>query len=138
MSDSHICPQCLSTNRTDVCHEKDCPGFGAFVHPASKHSAGAELITQERLRQISVEGWTPKHDDQHAAGQLTRAAQGYLTYAMFQMLGMEPPPCFIPKGWPWTREWWKPSPDPVRNLEKAGALTAAEIDRLKRKGAKAE
>ena len=29
-------------------------------------------------------------------------------------------------------EWWKPSIDPVRNLAKAGALIAAEIDRLQR------
>lgn len=25
--------------------------------------------------------------------------------------------------------WWKPSRDPIRDLEKAGALIAAEIDR---------
>jgi hypothetical protein len=35
--------------------------------------------------------------------------------------------------WPWDAEWWKPSPDSVRNLVKAGALIAAEIDRLQRK-----
>lgn len=34
--------------------------------------------------------------------------------------------------WPWDEEWWKPSEDPVRNLVKAGALIAAEIDRLQR------
>jgi hypothetical protein len=28
--------------------------------------------------------------------------------------------------------WWKPSTDPIRNLERAGALIAAEIDRLER------
>ena len=31
--------------------------------------------------------------------------------------------------WPWPPEFWKPSDDPVRNLVKAGALIAAEIDR---------
>jgi hypothetical protein len=34
--------------------------------------------------------------------------------------------------WPWDQDWWKPSPDPIRNLVKAGALIAAEIDRLQR------
>jgi len=34
--------------------------------------------------------------------------------------------------WPWEREAWKPSEDPIRNLVKAGALIAAEIDRLQR------
>lgn len=34
--------------------------------------------------------------------------------------------------WPWDASWWKPSADPIRNLVKAGALIAAEIDRLQR------
>lgn len=49
---------------------------------------GAELIVAERVRQISQEGWTAEHDDEHT--------------------------------------------DPIRNLVKAGALIAAEIDRLQR------
>lgn len=32
--------------------------------------------------------------------------------------------------WPWERNWWKPSDDPIKDLIKAGALIAAEIDRL--------
>lgn len=35
----------------------------------------------------------------------------------------------VPDAWPW-EDSWKPSPTAVRNLEKAGALIAAEIDRL--------
>jgi hypothetical protein len=52
----------------------------------------------------------------------------------------------LPEGWPeWDRKWWKPEPrvpgdgspminskDAIRMLEKAGALIAAEIDRLSR------
>jgi hypothetical protein len=35
--------------------------------------------------------------------------------------------------WPWDRAWWKPSPNNrIRDMEKAGALIAAEIDRLQR------
>ena len=40
-----------------------------------------------------------------------------------------------PDSWPWALGWWKPGTDPIRNLEKAGALIAAEIDRLLRKRA---
>jgi hypothetical protein len=36
-----------------------------------------------------------------------------------------------PSDWPWEKSWWKPSADPIRNLVKAGALIAAEIDRLR-------
>ena len=39
--------------------------------------------------------------------------------------------------WPytWAEKWWKPSPgDRIRELEKAGALIAAEIDRLQFRG----
>ena len=35
--------------------------------------------------------------------------------------------------WPFDDEWFKPSIDPVRQLTKAGALIAAEIDRLQEK-----
>jgi hypothetical protein len=35
--------------------------------------------------------------------------------------------------WPWNFKWWKPHPDNrIRDFEKAGALIAAEIDRLLR------
>jgi hypothetical protein len=42
-----------------------------------------------------------------------------------------------PLAWPWAEKWWKPSEDQVRNLVKAGALIAAEIDRIQRLKAKA-
>jgi len=41
----------------------------------------------------------------------------------------------VPPGkieWPFSSEWWKPAQDPIRNLVKAGALIAAEIDHLQR------
>jgi hypothetical protein len=38
-----------------------------------------------------------------------------------------------PDDWPWDWRFWKPSVDPIRDLVKAGALIAAEIDRLQRK-----
>ena len=38
---------------------------------------GTQLITEERQRQISREGWLPDHDDQHASGELNDAAICY-------------------------------------------------------------
>ena len=34
--------------------------------------------------------------------------------------------------WPWDEKWWKPFPDPIRNLVKSAALIVAEIERLQR------
>lgn len=80
---------------------------------------GVDLIRRERERQVSEEGWTPEHDDAHVDGVLSRAAACYAHPPLFFHL------------WPWDRHWWKPG-DRVRELAKAGALIAAEIDRLYR------
>ena len=85
-------------------------------------TTGTDRIAAERERQITAEGWTPAHDDGHESGDLAKAAMAYTRTAV------EPDP-HIPYGWPWDPRWWKPSTDPIRNLEKAGALIAAEIDR---------
>lgn len=91
---------------------------------------GAERIAAERQRQIDVEGWTPEHDDAHDQGELLRAA---FFYAAIGVDGLTPDEIPArPEGWPWALDWWKPSLDPIRNLERAGALIAAEIDRLLR------
>lgn len=84
-----------------------------------------ERIAAERQRQIEAEGWTPEHDDQHAHNELALAALAYAYCAAFEHgAGTVQAPY-----WPWLPRWWKPSDDPIRNLEKAGALIAAEIDR---------
>ena len=38
---------------------------------------GIDLIAEERQRQISVEGWTPQHDDTHTDNSLAKAAACY-------------------------------------------------------------
>lgn len=93
---------------------------------------GAERIAAERRRQIEEEGYTPEHDSSipYEDGALWAAASCYLRPAGMRDIvrqdGME-----RPVGWPWVPETWKPTPyDRVRELEKAGALIAAEIDRL--------
>ena len=88
--------------------------------------SGAEMIASERQRHISDEGWTSEHGDHHTADELIRAA---LCYAA-PWIGLE-------QYWPWEAEWYKPdAADRTRNLAKAGALIAAEIDRLKRAAGK--
>jgi hypothetical protein len=92
---------------------------------------GIERIAAERERQLAKEGWTPEHDDSHTSKELARAAGCYvLDYTQRGNLGY---------AWPWwdkermNAQFWKPTPsDPIRQLEKAGALIAAEIDRLLR------
>lgn len=93
---------------------------------------GIELIAAERARQVSEEGWMPEHDDEHDKGEMIVAAQDYIGAAK-DVLRRWKFPDMPYMGWPWAASWWKPSPDPIRNLVKAGALLAAEIDRLQRK-----
>lgn len=97
---------------------------------------GAGLIAAERKRQIRSEGWSAEHDDEHDDGALLAAADCYLA----SVQGENSSPCFdvddyIEAHWPWDAEWWKPSEIPIRNLVKAGALVAAEIDRRQRAAA---
>ena len=86
---------------------------------------GIELIAAERERQIKTENWTPEHDDTHEAEEMLQAAICYCAHAATYEINLSDVP------WPWPQEWWKPS-NPIRDLTKAGALIAAEIDRLQR------
>lgn len=95
--------------------------------------SGIELITAERARQISHEGYTPQHDDTHTDGELGNAANSYLNAVINPDEDGDndgkPRPCY---DWPWDEQAWKPSRSEIINLTKAGALTAAEIDRRQR------
>jgi hypothetical protein len=96
---------------------------------------GVAAIAAERDRQISDEEWSAERDDQHVNCELIRAAGAYCFIADVVSIGDNVWPRgeeIPPDLWPWSKSWWKPSKDPIRNLEKAGALIAAEIDRLKR------
>lgn len=95
-------------------------------------TTGVDLIGLERTRQKLQEGWTPEHDDAHDMGELVTAAVCYAVYASHQVREQPPPVGLIETRWPWASHWWKPS-DPIRNLQKAGALIAAELDRLQRR-----
>lgn len=100
---------------------------------------GVAIITAERIRQCAStgeggEGWTAPHDDDHEAGELAQAAAAYAASAVDSTSWTVPP---LP--WPWGEETDKRPdrylatiPERIRALAKAGALCAAEIDRLRR------
>lgn len=95
---------------------------------AAPLSAALADIAAERRRQIEQEGWTPEHDDAHSDGQMATAAACYAISAhnviRYKRITM-------PSWWPWDSKWWKPGTT-RRDLVKAGALIAAEIERIDR------
>lgn len=112
----NACHACGAPTQADLC--AFCQGAKAMA------PAGAELIAAERRRQVTVEGWTEDHDDRHEGGELAYAAICYLDPDDADRIEL----C-----WPWDMVDFKPSEgDRLRDLVKAGALVAAEIDRLLR------
>lgn len=113
-------------------HGNDSRPGDQWVEPGEL--CGTQLIAMERQRQITAEGWHADHDRKHMAGELAMAA---VCYALPSMIREVPPAgmslSYFSRFWPWEHEWWKPTPqDRIRELTKAGALLAAEIDRLQR------
>lgn len=96
-------------------------------------SDGVELIAEERQRQIEEEGWSPGHDDTHSDGSMALAAACYCVGP--ENVAPNHGSDFSKKRyrlkWPWDDRWHKPK-DRVRDLVRAGALIAAEIDRIQR------
>lgn len=97
-----------------------------------KIKTGVELIAEERQRQIEVEGWTAEHDAKHTDNSLALAAICYADPNVYYHQENGIIRHRIPnKFWPKRLNicWFKPK-DRIRDLIKAGALIAAEIDRL--------
>jgi len=94
-----------------------------------ENMTGIELIAAERQRQIEVEGWTPEHDDKHDSGSLVAAAVTYALEATFD--GPAVKGTWFKRFWCFEDHWFKPK-GKIRDLVRAGALIAAEIDRLQR------
>lgn len=112
--------------------------YSAYIYRIRKYEeetdkvvkkSGIKLIAEERDRQKYVENFNGEHDKQWVNGELANAAA---TYAMSDAVRKA-----IGKGttgpitWPFSKKWWKPTPENrIKELIKAGALIAAEIDRL--------
>lgn len=99
--------------------------------------SGIEIIAVERERQKTVEGFDAEHDSANDDGELARAAASFAMPPLWRSYTSRIQNYRgIPLSWPlsWGKKWWKPTPhDRIRELAKAGALIAAEIDRLQRK-----
>ena len=110
---------------------------------------GAERIAAERRRQVLEECWDEAHDDAHTDESLAWAAVCYAAPREVYTVDGGGPCITFSDPWPesWDCKWDKRHPmrDPaqalteqiwrkqrIRELEKAGALIAAEIDRIMR------
>lgn len=105
-----------------------------------------ELIGQERQRQIEKNGYDTEHDQYETAFQLSGAAALYICNAQnqyfkdhthydsqgdvtrFQIRELESRKW--KSQWPWEDRDGRDKADVITSLVKAGALIAAEIDRL--------
>lgn len=96
-------------------------------------------IHEERMRQLSAEGFTREHDDLWNEGELVLAAAAYaISAAPADAIGEDDYLIDTMEAiWPWEPTWFKPT-TPRRDLAKAGALILAEIERLDRADAKAK
>lgn len=109
--------------------------------PVADDISPEKLIMNERIRQITEEGYGSEWDDQYTDGQLGAAAGCYAMpervrsqYQSYHVSGR-----FFPRWWPWSVDHWKPGKSDegrLRDLAKAGALIIAEMDRLIRKASK--
>lgn len=97
---------------------------------------GIDLIAEERERQINVEGWTLEHDSEHDNGELANAACCYaMTNDMKTFIDNEWGNDMFLHFWSFDLSWLKKDSTEennkrIKDLAKAGALIAAEIDRL--------
>lgn len=104
---------------------------------------GITLIADERRRQISEEKFDVHHDIEfHQNGELAMAAACYALNDHLYPLGQivenkNGVHLTIERKafWPFSKSWWKPAlttkaEERIKELAKAGALIAAEIDRI--------
>lgn len=90
---------------------------------------GVQRIADERKRQVEKLGWTAEHDHMHSTGDLALVAGCYalatvgVHYEVFPWDAEDDArPCDFPSE--------LTHHERIRLLEKAGALIAAELDRL--------
>lgn len=108
---------------------------------------GVGIIRRERQRQITEEGFTAAHDKHHDQGELALAAACYASpHLIYIMQDSGPGYCFVDP-WPYDECWDKrrdengalhgntsfsrTRDERIKQLARAGALCAAEIDRIK-------
>lgn len=113
-------------NAFAVLHENDI---------ASAPLLGVELITRERNRQIVTERWSTQHDDSHTDQSMAIVAAMYAVHGTDSEVLNRAGDGEVTDAWPktWAERFDKRNKHPrIRQLAIAGALIAAEIDRLQR------
>lgn len=131
-------------------HHTYCSAWGGHACTCGldlRRGDGAFLIATERDRQMGDEGYTPEHDDEHDGGQLAMAAACYASAAARERIYTQQEyakSVRFADPFPWENDT-RPhrgntldvdsvtDDDAIRLLVKAGALIAAEIDRITRK-----
>lgn len=111
--------------------------FALTLNPVEKRCDGVGLIAAERERQVSQEKWTAEHDDTYTRNELALAAAAYAMPLGYVGRNHEWQPFHALDVWPFDVSWYKRDSDNrIKDLVRAGALIAAEIDRLQRCGSK--
>lgn len=118
-------------NKLDILRSRYSDEVIEDILAAAVHSVGVVQIARERLRQITSEGYDAAHDDGHP-GAMARAGACYAEFAVQTAEVREMQSHDVPANWPWHGRFWKPK-NPERDLERAGALSAAEIDSINRR-----
>ena len=105
------------------------------IQESMDNIAGVNIIAKERYRQLTVEHYDAEHDSHHRDGDLAIAGAIYALpetarlFATHSLVGGVVK--MLPLLWPFEPSEYKPTrEDRIKELAKAGALIAAEIDRL--------
>jgi hypothetical protein len=117
-------------------HEETIGWFDSVLNPIVETLSGVDLIAIERKRQIKELGFDYTNDALYANEELAKAGAWYslpsfdrIKFESLQILN--PNKKSVVHIWPWDRRYYKPSPeDRIKELSKAGALIAAQIDCL--------
>jgi hypothetical protein len=106
--------------------------FEQIMGGSAKAKSAIELIAEERHRQIDTKGFSAAHDDEHDFGQIAAAAGCYALAGWSNTTSQELWPWEEPNPWKDQDRWNITPAERINELVKAGALIAAEIDRLQR------
>lgn len=104
-------------------------GKPLYAHPAlaNELTDAAESVLAERTRQVSAEGYSPEHDDEHTDGEMVQAAADLCVHGTdFRVVDPDGDEML---GWGLAEAHRS---DRRRQLVIAGALVLAEIERIDR------
>lgn len=131
-TEMQACPDGCYWTEADLCSA--CTVGDEDIESVVAGNGGVGRIARERLRQLAEENYSVEGDLQYIAGELAAAGACYAVPPSLRELGKSRLSGTAMGWWPWCAASWKPSPATlegrIRELEKAGALIAAEIDRL--------